>query len=528
MKKYVEFFLAFLIAIDLVALMLKLTHLFSTGGAYERSAAALRANDLVEVHRLQERANVLTRRITLESRAQQDADELRIRGEISRDPELESDELRLNERADPPPVARRPGGRHAARRLTTGTADSLEALTAADWSPGLAAPPADVRRARRATALVFALHGCVVGSFVARIPWIASHVGVEIGQLGLALLMPGLGALLAMPFSGRLAHRHGVRPLVTTTIVAFCASLALTALPTSLALLCVALLVFGATAGLADMAMNTQGVLVEKALGRSVMSSLHGFWSVGLLLGSLISALASHAGTDTRVQFALTAIVLAAVGTAAARFLLDDPAATEREAPPAFALPTRPVLLIGLVGLCAVFGELAGADWSAVYIQRELGGSTSVAALAVSAFAVTMAAVRLMGDRVIGKLGPVRTGPALGGVRRDRSRGRRLGARSGGWARWVRAARHRSRCRRPARVRRSRPCGASPCAQHRRGGRRRLRQRSPRTRRDRRHRSGVIPDHFLLSGRRPHGDHGACCRGAARLLVMSTRRSVLS
>jgi Domain of unknown function (DUF4407) len=97
-KKYVEFFLAFLIAIDLVALLLKLTHLFSTGGAYERSAAALRANDLVEVHRLQERATVLTHRITLESRAQQDADELRILGDTSLEPEPESDELRLHER----------------------------------------------------------------------------------------------------------------------------------------------------------------------------------------------------------------------------------------------------------------------------------------------------------------------------------------------------------------------------------------------------------------------------------------------
>jgi len=95
-KKYVEFFLAFLIAIDLVALMLKLTHLFSTGGAYERSAAALRANDLVEVHRLQERATVLTRRITLEARAQEDVDELRVRGEVSRERELAS-ELEPNE-----------------------------------------------------------------------------------------------------------------------------------------------------------------------------------------------------------------------------------------------------------------------------------------------------------------------------------------------------------------------------------------------------------------------------------------------
>jgi uncharacterized protein YlxW (UPF0749 family) len=96
--KYVQFFLAFLIAIDLVALMLKLTHLFSTGGAYERAAAALRANDLVDVHRLQQRANVLTNRITLQSQAQQEADELRIRGDVSREPEPWSDELRLNDR----------------------------------------------------------------------------------------------------------------------------------------------------------------------------------------------------------------------------------------------------------------------------------------------------------------------------------------------------------------------------------------------------------------------------------------------
>jgi MFS family permease len=267
----------------------------------------------------------------------------------------------------------------------------------------------EIRRARRATAVVFAVHGCVVGSFAARIPWIASHVGADIGQLGLALLMPGIGALLAMPFSGRLAHRHAFRPLVTVTIGAFCASLVLTVLPTSLALLCVSLLVFGATAGLADMAMNAQGVLVEKALGRSVMSSLHGFWSVGVLAGSAVSALASHAGTDARGQFAVTAAVLAALGAAAARRLLDDRDTTQADAPPLFALPARPVLFIGLLGLCAVFGEQAGADWSALYIQRELGGSASRSALAVSAFALTMAAVRLMGDRVIRRLGPVQT-----------------------------------------------------------------------------------------------------------------------
>jgi hypothetical protein len=82
-RKYVLFFLAFLIALDLVALGLKLIHLFSTGGAYERSAAALRSTDLVDVHRLQERATVTTRRISLEARAEERADSLRYGGDAT-------------------------------------------------------------------------------------------------------------------------------------------------------------------------------------------------------------------------------------------------------------------------------------------------------------------------------------------------------------------------------------------------------------------------------------------------------------
>lgn len=276
-------------------------------------------------------------------------------------------------------------------------------------SRGVAVGASEVRDARRSTAVVFAVHGCVTGSFAARIPWMASHVGVGVGRLGLALLMPGIGAMLAMPFSGRLAHRYALRPLVAATIAAWCASLVLPALPSSLGLLCLVLLVFGAAAGLADMAMNAEGVLVERLFGRSIMSSFHGFWSVGVLIGSAVSALASRAGTDARLQFVVQALVLAVVGAAAARSLLDDTTTTESEAPPAFAVPTRPVLLIGLIGLCAVFGEVAGTDWSALYLRNELGGSASTAAFAVSAFAVTMATARLLGDRVIRRLGPVRT-----------------------------------------------------------------------------------------------------------------------
>ena len=56
------------------------------------------------------------------------------------------------------------------------------------------------------------------------------------------------------------------------------------------------LVLYGAAAGVADVAMNAQAVVIEQGYGRSVMSSFHGFWSVGGLAGSAVAVLAARAG----------------------------------------------------------------------------------------------------------------------------------------------------------------------------------------------------------------------------------------
>ncbi|MEV4638702.1 MFS transporter [Actinoplanes sp. NPDC049548] len=266
-----------------------------------------------------------------------------------------------------------------------------------------------LRRARAATSVIFAVHGAATGTFAARVPWIADHVGTGAGGLGVALLMPGIGALLAMPLSGRLAHRYDLRSLTRVLILLWCAALILPALPTSIVVLYLVLVAYGAAAGLADVAMNAQAVVIEERYGRSVMSSFHGFWSVGGLAGSAVAALAARAGLDARVHFVITAAVLAVVTLVAAHWLLPHRPEPETDAPPAFALPSRAVLPIGLVALCAVFAEGAGLDWSAVYVRDVLGNAASTAALTVSVFSVSMALARFAGDRVIHRLGPVAT-----------------------------------------------------------------------------------------------------------------------
>jgi MFS family permease len=269
--------------------------------------------------------------------------------------------------------------------------------------------PPRLRRARAATSVIFAAHGAVTGTFAARVPWVAQHVGAGPGGLGIALLMPGLGALLAMPLSARLAHRFDLRLLVRVLMLLWCAALIPPSLPGNLPLLCACLVAYGAVAGLADVAMNAHAVLVEERYGRSLMSGFHGWWSVGGLAGSAVAVAAARAGLDARVHFTITSVVLMAITLAASTWLMSHRPEPTLDEPPAFALPSLQVLPIGLVGLCAVFAENASLDWSAVYIHDLLHHPAATGAATVSIFSVCMAAARFGGDRAVRRFGPVTT-----------------------------------------------------------------------------------------------------------------------
>ncbi|MFI8964464.1 MFS transporter [Streptomyces sp. NPDC053493] len=266
-----------------------------------------------------------------------------------------------------------------------------------------------LRRARIAVAAVFCVHGAVTGSFATRIPWIQEHAGVSAGQLGLALAFPAIGASLAMPLAGAVSHRFGARTALRGLLALWTLSLILPSLAPNIYGLCGALLVYGATAGMSDVAMNALGVETENRLGRSIMSGLHGMWSAGALLGSAAGTVAAHLGGDARLHHLIAALVLTALGLVCCQGVLDLRSAPEEEAPPRFALPPKSALVIGAIGFCGVFAEGASLDWSAVYLKDELGTSAGLAAASTTAFALTMAVARLAGDRVVDRFGAVRT-----------------------------------------------------------------------------------------------------------------------
>ncbi|MEV5146743.1 MFS transporter [Streptomyces sp. NPDC052727] len=273
----------------------------------------------------------------------------------------------------------------------------------------------EVRRARYAVAAVFAVHGAVTGSFATRVPWVQDHASLGAGQLGFALAFTALGASCAMPLAGGITHRFGSRTALRGLLALWTLSLILPSIAPNLVTLCLAMFVYGASAGMADVAMNALGVEVERRLGKSIMSGLHGMWSAGALIGSAAGTLAAHLGADARVHFALASAVLTVLGLVACTWVLDLQPAEDEEPPPRFALPPRSALLIGAVGFCAVFAEGASLDWSAVFLRDRLDSSAGLAAASTTGFMLTMAVARIAGDAVVNRFGAVRTVRA-GGV----------------------------------------------------------------------------------------------------------------
>jgi predicted MFS family arabinose efflux permease len=273
--------------------------------------------------------------------------------------------------------------------------------------------------ARAAVTVVFGINGLLYGAWAARLAAVGDRLALSAGQIGIALGFIAAGSLVAMPLAGRAASRFGSRPATRVAILAFCLASALAPAAPGLVALCAACLLLGAAAGSLDVVMNVHGVTVERAAGRPILSSFHAAFSLGGLVGALLGAAGAAAGIDVRVELAALSAAAALTAVAVTRALL--PAAADAGGRPdpravrARRLDRR-LAVLGALAFCCLLCEGAAADWSAVYLDRDLAATAAVAGLAYAAFSVAMVAGRLAGDRLTLRYGPsalVRRGALL-------------------------------------------------------------------------------------------------------------------
>ncbi|MDN5934354.1 MAG: MFS transporter [Pseudonocardia sp.] len=280
----------------------------------------------------------------------------------------------------------------------------------------------ELRRARNAVVVAFAVNGLAFASFISRTPAIADGLGLTTAQLALMLLCLSAGSVAGLPLAGPLVARLGpgrsvlVAALTETVGLAGLAAGLLTGavLPAALGLV-----ITGLGTGVWDVAMNVAGAEVEQRRGRTLMPRLHAAFSIGTVTGAGIGAATAATGVPLAAQIVGVVVLIPIVMTVAVRgFLPSAPAPTEAEGGSGVLAAWREprTLLIGLLVLGFAFTEGSANDWIAYALVEGYGTSETVGAVAFGVFVTAMTVGRAFGGSALERYGRVAVLRAAAGL----------------------------------------------------------------------------------------------------------------
>ena len=292
-------------------------------------------------------------------------------------------------------------------------------------SPAL--PRERVVSARTAVFIVFALAGIAFATWASRIADAKAILGLTAGQLGLTLFAMSAGSLLAMPSTGRFAHRFGVVSTIRAGMLIGVLGFAIVGVGVDLAesrlVVAAGLFLIGSGVGVWDVAMNLEGAGVERLLGQTVMPQFHAAFSGGTVVSALVGSGMSWASVPLLPHLLGSALVVTVVGFWAMRQFLprdleaDGSASAQASdtgsADGGAARPVRSAwleprtLLIGLVTLVAAFTEGTANDGLAVGFVEGHGVPAWAGVLAFATFLSFMTVGRLLGTRWLDTYGRV-------------------------------------------------------------------------------------------------------------------------
>ena len=257
----------------------------------------------------------------------------------------------------------------------------------------------------------FFIGGFGTATWAPLVPLLRERLMVGDDALGMLLLCIGVGSLLTMPLSGALAMRLGCRRVVMTAAVLFAAILLLVSCVDALSLAVPIVLIFGAVMGCIDVVVNIVAVLVEKGIGRRIMSGMHAFWSLGGFVGAgLYGVWVGLLGLTPFQSTAIAAGLILLLTAVFGRHLIPYGGGGGA----LLALPRGIIVFVGMTAFIAFLSEGAVMDWGGVYLTTVRGMDLALAGTGYSVFSAAMLMMRFLGDRVVQRIGALLV--AVGGA----------------------------------------------------------------------------------------------------------------
>ena len=268
-------------------------------------------------------------------------------------------------------------------------------------------PEIQLSAQRLSTRFSFFGLGFATAAWAPLIPFAQQRLHFNHADFGLLLLCSGLGAMLAMPATGKIVQRVGCRVPIGFALLLLAVLLPSLSLWTTPLMMAITLFLFGTAAGSLGVALNIQAVVVEKNSLKSLMSGFHGMASLGGLAGVLtITALLALSISSVMSAFAVS-LLLVIIVFLSVPYSIKAVENTSLEASSKVKksirqrLPQPLIILIGIACFIIFMTEGAAMDWSGIYLTQQYGVNTAFAGLAYTFFAIAMTTGRFTGHYLI-------------------------------------------------------------------------------------------------------------------------------
>lgn len=252
-------------------------------------------------------------------------------------------------------------------------------------------------------ALVFASLNFIFGTWAIYIPTVKEHLSIDKGALGVAIFCLAMGTFSVLPFAAPIIRKLGVGAATALGVLGIAFSAFFPFLASDYSFLLMALFLLGATQGFTDIAMNGLVSEIEKQDQKSVMSTTHGFFSLGGVLAGMGSFLIP-VFSNPIIHMGMV-VVLVLIANA---FYFRSYVHIKAGIPPKQAVnfsQLKPLFLLGLISFVVMGSEGAIVDWSGLFLQELVMAPNYLIGAGFLLFSFCMTVARFFGDMLSDKIG---------------------------------------------------------------------------------------------------------------------------
>jgi MFS family permease len=260
---------------------------------------------------------------------------------------------------------------------------------------------------RVALGALFFFMGICFASWAARIPDIQAKFQLSEGELGTLLLCLPIGSMVGLPIAGWSVHHYGSRIVILICSFAYALTLPLIGLAPSPWVIVPVLMIFGMLGNIMNISLNTQALGLEDQLGKSILASFHGLWSMAGFTGAGLGAGMILLQFSPAAHYGVVALLSVVIILFSQKYVINDKREKDGAGGLVLKKPDQLLLRVGLISFLGMMAEGCMFDWSGVYFKKIVEAKPELVSLGYVCFMGAMATGRFVTDKATNRYGKI-------------------------------------------------------------------------------------------------------------------------